>query len=187
MSGHLEELERRLRIEVGELEHQEQAVLDSMKAGAPTSRDSSEVARRNSTVGERLSDRVAAIGGSWSFISAFAVVLVGWMFLNTDVLSHWGMAFDPYPYIFLNLMLSTLAAIQAPIIMMSQNRQASKDRIAAQLDYQVNLRAELEILRLHRTMEMDLATSIGRIEQKLDAFNHRVGARDRGSGEDPLR
>lgn len=102
-----------------------------------------------STVGERLSDRVAAIGDSWSFIITFALILVGWMILNTDILAMFGMAFDPYPYIFLNLLLSTVAAIQAPVIMMSQNRQAAKDRIAAGLDYEVNLRAELEIMRLH--------------------------------------
>lgn len=75
------------------------------------------------------------------------------MLLNTDVLTHWGMAFDPYPYIFLNLMLSTVAAIQAPIIMMSQNRLSNKDRVAASLDYEINLRADLEIMRLHQKMD----------------------------------
>ncbi len=102
--------------------------------------------------GERLSDHVAAVGGSWSFIIGFGVVLFGWMILNSAVLGKMGLAFDPYPFIFLNLMLSTLAAIQAPIIMMSQNRQANKDRIAASHDYEVNLRAELEIIRLHEKM-----------------------------------
>lgn len=101
------------------------------------------------TFGERLSDHVAAVGGSWGFIIAFGVVLFGWMILNSQILGRLGMAFDPYPFIFLNLLLSTLAAIQAPIIMMSQNRQADKDREAASHDYEVNLRAELEILRLH--------------------------------------
>ncbi|KAK0329684.1 hypothetical protein LTR94_035761, partial [Friedmanniomyces endolithicus] len=71
------------------------------------------------------------------------------MVLNSDVLARWGHPFDPYPYIFLNLMLSTLAAVQAPVIMMSQNRQAAKDRLAASLDYEVNLRTELEMLRMH--------------------------------------
>jgi len=93
---------------------------------------------------------VAAVGGSWGFIIAFGVVLVGWMGLNLALMSR---AFDPYPFIFLNLMLSTLAAIQAPVIMMSQNRQAAKDRVAAEHDYLVNLRAELEIMRLHDKLD----------------------------------
>ena len=122
-----------------------------------------------STVGERLSDRVAAIGGSWSFIITFALILVGWMILNTDILAMFGMAFDPYPYIFLNLLLSTVAAIQAPVIMMSQNRQAAKDRIAAGLDYEVNLRAELEIMRLHEKIDQAILARLDRILSALGA------------------
>ena len=95
------------------------------------------------TLGERLADRVAEFGGSWTFISLFAAALVGWALLNTDVLG--AKAFDPYPSVFLNLLLSMLAAIQAPIIMMSQNRQAARDRIAAARDYETNLRAERKI------------------------------------------
>ena len=95
------------------------------------------------TLGERLADRVAEFGGSWTFIGLFAAALAGWALLNTDVLG--GSAFDPYPYVFLNLLLSMLAAIQAPIIMMSQNRQAARDRIAAARDYETNLRAERKI------------------------------------------
>ena len=114
-----------------------------------TTQDIGVVHNDKATFGERLSDHVAAVGGSWGFIIAFAVVLFGWMFLNSQILNRMGMAFDPYPFIFLNLLLSTLAAVQAPIIMMSQNRQADKDRAAASHDYEVNLRAELEILRLH--------------------------------------
>ena len=102
--------------------------------------------------GERLSDHVAAVGGSWGFIIGFGIVLFGWMLLNSSMFTRLGITFDPYPFIFLNLLLSTLAAIQAPIIMMSQNRQANKDRIAASHDYEVNLRAELEIIRLHEKM-----------------------------------
>lgn len=107
------------------------------------------VHEESATFGERLSDHVAEVGGSWGFIIAFTIVLFGWMILNSQILNRLGMAFDPYPFIFLNLLLSTLAAVQAPIIMMSQNRQADKDRTAAAHDYEVNLRAELEILRLH--------------------------------------
>ncbi len=89
------------------------------------------------------------------------------MLLNSDVLSHWGLAFDPYPYIFLNLMLSTLAAIQAPIIMMSQNRQAEKDRISATLDYQVNLRAELEILGIQEKIDAVIVAKLDDILARL--------------------
>ena len=99
---------------------------------------------------ERLSDRVAAIGGSWTFISAFGLSLAGWAVLNSYVLSR---PFDPFPYIFLNLLLSMLAAIQAPIIMMSQNRLAASDRRQARRDFEINLKAELEILALHSKLD----------------------------------
>ncbi len=100
---------------------------------------------------------MAEVGGSWAFIIGFMAVLLGWMLLNTGVLAHWHLVFDPYPYIFLNLMLSMLAAIQAPIIMMSQNRSSDRDRVAASHDYEVNLRAELEIMRLHEKIDLLLA------------------------------
>jgi uncharacterized membrane protein len=136
-----------------ELETEEAKVLQHIHHVQRTSRDASELADEKSTFGERLSDNVARIGGSWKFIVVFALVLFGWMILNTEILGKIGKAFDPYPYIFLNLMLSTVAAIQAPIIMMSQNRQSTKDRIAASHDYEVNLRAELEIMRLHAKID----------------------------------
>ena len=104
--------------------------------------------------GGRLADRVARVGGSWGFIIFFTLVLLGWMLLNTDVLNHWGLVFDPYPFIFLNLMLSTLAAIQAPIIMMSQNRQSQKDRQDAAVDFETNIRAELAIAQLHHKVDL---------------------------------
>lgn len=100
-----------------------------------------------STFWTRLADRVAAVGGSWGFIGAFGLALLLWMGGNL-LLMPLKKAFDPYPFIFLNLLLSTLAAIQAPVIMMSQNRQAAKDRQTAEHDYAVNLRAELEIMRV---------------------------------------
>ncbi|WP_294640933.1 DUF1003 domain-containing protein [uncultured Aureimonas sp.] len=109
-------------------------------------RDPHEVFAEGMTFGERLADRVAAVGGSWSFIIGFAVFLVAWAVLNTVILA--ANAFDPFPFIFLNLMLSMLAALQAPIIMMSQNRQAAKDRLEARLDYETNIRAEAQILAL---------------------------------------
>ncbi|KQQ89584.1 DUF1003 domain-containing protein [Aureimonas sp. Leaf324] len=109
-------------------------------------RDPHEVFAEGMTFGERLADRVAAVGGSWSFIIGFGVFLVAWAVVNTVILA--ANAFDPFPFIFLNLMLSMLAALQAPIIMMSQNRQAAKDRLEARLDYETNIRAETQILAL---------------------------------------
>lgn len=113
------------------------------------------------TLGERLADRVAGFGGSWSFIGMFAAFLVGWALLNTDILR--ARAFDPYPYVFLNLVLSMLAAIQAPIILMAQNRQAARDRVAVARDYEVNLKAEQEIARLHRAFEAGWAEVLARL------------------------
>lgn len=106
------------------------------------------------TFGQRMADKVATFGGSWVFISIFVVVLVTWVFLNSFILIKFDKSFDPYPYILLNLFLSMLAAIQAPIILMSQNRQASKDRLSAEHDYEVNLKAELEIMALHEKMDL---------------------------------
>jgi uncharacterized membrane protein len=106
------------------------------------------------TFWERLADRVAEVGGSWSFIGGFFAFLMLWIVANVVFLSRFGAKpFDPYPFIFLNLMLSMLAAIQAPVIMMSQNRAAAKDRLQAEHDYMVNLRAELEIMRLHDKLD----------------------------------
>lgn len=106
------------------------------------------------TFGQRLADKVAAFGGSWTFISIFAVVLIVWIFLNSYILIRVNQSFDPYPYILLNLFLSMLAAIQAPIILMSQNRQAYKDRLSADHDYEVNLKSELEIMALHEKIDL---------------------------------
>jgi len=103
------------------------------------------------TVGERVADKVAQFGGSWTFIMIFGAILVIWMTINSFVLLR--KPFDPYPYILLNLVLSTLAALQAPVIMMSQNRQAEKDRLQAKQDYEINLMAEIEIRDLHDKLD----------------------------------
>ena len=102
------------------------------------------------TFGQKMADKVASFGGSWLFISIFMGVMVVWIILNSFVLINLDRTFDPYPYILLNLVLSMLAAIQAPIILMSQNRQAYKDRLSAEHDYEVNLKAELEIMAFMR-------------------------------------
>jgi uncharacterized membrane protein len=108
-----------------------------------------------STIGQRIADRVASFGGSWTFIMIYVGFLAAWMMLNTFILVHYGTGengsqFDPYPYILLNLMLSMTAALQAPIIMMSQNRAAEKDRLAAEQDFKVNLKSELMLEELMR-------------------------------------
>jgi uncharacterized membrane protein len=137
-----------------DLESDEQRVLKHVASGSFTGRDADELAQAHATWGDRLADRVAAVGGSWGFIIGFGVVLVVWAALNSGVIQAFGFKpFDAYPFIFLNLMLSMLAAVQAPVILMSQNRQAMKDRITARHDYEVNLRTQLEILRLARRVE----------------------------------
>jgi uncharacterized membrane protein len=120
-------------------------VADHLRRG-PAGRDPHTLFAERMSFGERLADRVAAIGGSWSFIIGFGLFLAAWAILNTLVLTRH--AFDPFPFIFLNLMLSMLAALQAPVIMMSQNRQAAKDRLEARLDYETNLRSEAQIGQL---------------------------------------
>jgi uncharacterized membrane protein len=140
--------------EFDDLEADEQRVLKRVASGSFSGRDADEVAQGHETRADRLADRVAEVGGSWGFIIAFGVVLLVWVVLNSGALELLGMGpFDAYPFIFLNLMLSMLAAVQAPIILMSQNRQARKDRITARHDYEVNLRTQLEILRLSHRIE----------------------------------
>lgn len=106
------------------------------------------------TMGQQAADAVATFGGSWTFITIFAAILVVWISLNSYILVKYDKSFDAYPYILLNLFLSMLAAIQAPIILMSQNRQAEKDRLNAEHDYEVNLKAELEIMLLHEKVDL---------------------------------
>jgi len=153
--AHLADLSLRLLGKhIDQLDPEEERVVRAIAERAPTSRDAADIDDAQARLGDRLADRVAAVGGSWGFIIVFTLVLFAWMLLNSEVLERWGLAFDPYPFIFLNLMLSTLAAVQAPIIMMSQNRAAAKDRLAASLDYEINLRAELEIMRLHHKIDV---------------------------------
>lgn len=131
----------------------EQEVINRIAKGLHVSRDALKEHQETLTRGQRLADRVASFGGSWPFIILFMAVLVAWIIMNSLILVRWNQTFDPYPYILLNLVLSMLAAIQAPVIMMSQNRQAEKDRIDAAHDYKVNLKAELEIMSLHHKLD----------------------------------
>jgi uncharacterized membrane protein len=116
------------------------------------SKNINETDDENSTLGQRAADRIAGFGGSWAFIISFAAVLAIWIIVNTIILSN--RAFDPYPFVFLNLVLSCLAAIQAPIIMMSQNRQSEKDRLTTSNDYLVNLKSEIIVEDLHYKIDM---------------------------------
>ena len=154
MSDPIEELTAKFLRACEETGEGEQRVVDSLSRRLHISRDTNREFEKSLTVGQRLADRIAIFGGSWTFILIFLTVLLAWVVLNTAVLGRVGRPFDPYPYIFLNLILSMLAALQAPVIMMSQNRHASKDRVAAGHDYEVNLKAELEILALHRKIDM---------------------------------
>ena len=133
-----------------ELDEDEQRVFCRL-ASTEIELDPDELEVNNMSFGDRMADRVAAIGGSWGFIGAFVALMAVWMALNVTQL--WGVDFDPFPFILLNLSLSTLAALQAPIILMSQNRQAKKDRISNRHDYEVNLRTTLDLLRLHRKVD----------------------------------
>ena len=119
------------------------------------------------TPGDRLADKVAAVGGSWGFIIVFGGILLAWMLINSKWAAGLGVQWDEYPYIFLNLMLSTLAALQAPVIMMSQNRQSKKDRIANRHDFEVNLRTTVELLILQRKVDR-IFNKLGQMEQTVE-------------------
>ncbi|MEC8837240.1 MAG: DUF1003 domain-containing protein [Pseudomonadota bacterium] len=134
-----------------DLSSAEKKVLKRARERRTVSTNAGEDFLAHATFGQRLADGIARIGGSWGFIIAFLVFLAAWVILNTVILAT--RSLDPYPFIFLNLLLSMLAAIQAPIIMMSQNRQSAKDRLDAANDYQVNLKAEIEIMALHEKLD----------------------------------
>ena len=164
----------------------QRSVIDLIAAEAPTGLNKALISD-DRTYWDRLADKVAAVGGSWGFIGGFSAVLLAWVALNV-ALKPFNLSFDPYPFIFLNLLLSTVAALQAPVIMMSQNRQASKDRQNAEHDYVVNLRAELEIMHLHDKLDAlrdrDLAAislhnaeALGRLEAQVAALTARLEPR----------
>lgn len=152
METSIRELAQRLiNTGIDEMPARERRVIELVARRLKVSRNMHQEAHDNRTFGQRLSDRVAQFGGSWTFIILFAVFLVVWAAVNTTWLLK--APPDPFPYIFLNLILSMVAALQAPIIMMSQNRQAARDRLTAANDYEVNLKAELEIMSLHEKVD----------------------------------
>ena len=135
-----------------QLSNLEQNVLKTILEGVGITKNTNKIFSEQMTFGQRIADKVAAFGGSWTFILIFLSILISWVVVNSFFLAQ-SQVFDPYPYILLNLFLSMIAALQAPVIMMSQNRQAARDRLDASNDYQVNLKAELEILELHHKMD----------------------------------
>jgi uncharacterized membrane protein len=160
-----------LDLDDGDLKPHERAVIERCVRRLAVSRNINLDMEKSSTFGERLADRVAEIGGSWGFIIGFALFIALWSIINTVLLATH--AFDPYPFIFLNLTLSMLAAVQAPVILMSQNRAAARDRLVANHDYEVNLKAEIEIAALHEKLDEirahELATMIRKLEAEVRA------------------
>lgn len=171
-------VEQLINDEGGELSALEQEVVASISAGDLIAEDTNATFERQLGFGERLADQIATFGGSWRFIIIFGVILITWMLIN----SLFARPFDPYPFILLNLVLSCLAAIQAPIIMMSQNRQEDKDRLRASHDYQVNLKAELEIRQIQEKLDHLMNQQWQRLasiqEVQVDMLNELVGKRD---------
>lgn len=172
----LGDLEQRLR-NLGQLE---QRVLGHLLDHRPTARDPNQTFDTQATFGERVADKVAQFGGSWTFIGLFLIGMVSWMALNEESTRP----FDPYPYILLNLVLSCLAALQAPVIMMSQNRQAAKDRSDARHDYEVNVRAEMQITTLHAKLDALREEEIRRLMQLVEEQRHLINALHGRLGDD---
>jgi uncharacterized membrane protein len=152
-----------LESEKGEITTLEQEVLHSIREHELLAKNVDAEFEQKWSFGQRLADRIAVFGGSWTFLICFGAFLALWIGMNTMILVL--RPPDPYPFIFLNLILSCLAAIQAPVIMMSQNRQEAKDRIRSQHDYQVNLKAELEIRHLHDKIDHLLSHQWDRLAQ----------------------
>ena len=151
MNYHFEYIKEKIIQDQNETKKINQEMLEQLKNKQIISQNLNTTINQKATFGQKSADAIAKFGGSWPFIFLFVVILGSWILLNT--LHFFGLSFDRYPFILLNLVLSCLAAIQAPIIMMSQNRQAARDRISADHDYQTNLKAELEISLLHEKID----------------------------------
>lgn len=135
-----------------ELDETQQHVIQSIANREPIAANPEAAEAETLTFGQRVADRVSEFGGSWFFIITFVTIMLAWVLANTLWFAK-AEAFDPYPFILLNLVLSTLAALQAPIIMMSQNRQSTKDRVASRLNYEVSLKTDIEIMQLHQKLD----------------------------------
>ena len=173
MNPHLDELAKKYFSKAfAALSETEKKILQQLSERSHVSRIANQLFEEQMTFGQRLADKIAAFGGSWPFVILFLLILLSWMALNSIVLSRWGTPFDPYPFILLNLFLSTLAAIQAPVILMSQNRQSQKDRFQVQQDYEVDLKAELEIMALRQQVDELLAANREQQEMLQKILDH---------------
>ena len=157
-----------------QLSEVERFVLDHARQRRTLAQDLNAKFDASQTRGDRLADAIARIGGSWGFIIAFGLFLFFWAVINTVILTR--DAFDPYPFIFLNLVLSMLAAVQAPIIMMSQNRQAAKDRLSASKDYEVNLKSEVELIALHHKIDTVLLREIADLRGEVTRLCNQLAS-----------
>ena len=160
-----------------DLPERERRVLDRIAERAAISRDVTATFHEKLSLGDRVADQVAGFGGSWRFIFLFFGIILAWVALNVWLMTE---PADPYPFILLNLILSMVAALQAPVIMMSQNRQAAKDRVVAAHDYEVNLKAELEIMSLHEKVDdmrmRQLEELFAKLEARLSEVAGKLGA-----------
>jgi len=180
----LEYVRKLLESQLGDLSHLDEEVLQSLHRQEVLSEHPEKDEDESSlTFGQKLSDKLAEFGGSWTFIMSFGGFMALWILLNVVLLANHG--YDPYPFILLNLILSCLASLQAPVIMMSQNRQESRDRKRAENDYKINLKAELEIRHLHDKMDYMLhhhATRLMEVQQiQLELLREMAKGRNHGS------
>lgn len=175
-----------LRREWDHLAARERRIVEAVLRRTPIASDTNQKFLDERTFGERMSDRIAAFGGSWPFILLFLAFLVGWMMLNSEILGPRREALDPFPYILLNLILSTVAAVQAPLILMSQNRQADRDRLTAASDYEVNLKAEMEIRVLAEKLDLlrdaDWAELVRMQQVQIQLLERLLASRVAGGG-----
>ncbi len=182
----LETARQFLQKELEQLPPEERLVVERFISRRKVARNVGQEFHAARSFGERVADRVAQVGGSWSFILCFFFLLLVWMVANSFMLAK---AFDPYPYILLNLVLSCLAAVQAPIIMMSQNRQAAVDRMHAENDYQVNIKSELEVLQIHEKLDLlrsqDWALLVEQQNRQIEMLQRLLEQTTRGTDRNP--
>jgi uncharacterized membrane protein len=166
---------RWLRRKPDALTQSENRVLQSAIDRLAIAEDRAERYCKEASLGDRVADAIARVGGSWSFIIGFLVFLAIWTLANAWMLGR--DTFDPYPFVFLNLVLSMIAALQAPVIMMSQNRQTERDRLEATHDYEVNLKAEIEIMALHEKIDLLRQKEITELRDEIAALRALLAAK----------
>ena len=184
MHSHDEVATKLLRVPYSDLDARAMNVANHVADRSHIARNVNEDCDAATTFGQRAADAVATFGGSWTFVGLFGATMLLWIGLNGYLLLKGGKTFDPYPYILLNLFLSMLAAIQAPIILMSQNRHSERDRASAEHDYEVNLKAELDIMLLHEKLDLlrekQWEELLAMQKEQLEALQSLVGGKPRG-------